>query len=142
MASSARIGKGTLLKIGDAASPEVFTTIAEMVTIGGSPGGVPDEIDVTNHDSPGLYEEIITGIIRTKTITGVANYIGDNTQQNALLTAMEAGTSKNFKLVFPTATPKTFSFAGRVNGWDVDPPIRGAMHLNFSIKQSGAATIS
>ena len=54
--SVATAGIGTLLQIGDAASPEVFTTIAEVLDISG-PGLVSDLVDVTNMSSPGSFEE-------------------------------------------------------------------------------------
>lgn len=141
MSSGAKLGKGTLFKVGDGASPEAFTTIGEVKSISGGPGGVADEIDVTNHDSVGRYEEIILGIIRTPTISLVCNYLGSNTQQNALKTAMDAETLLNFKIVYQSlTTPKTHSFAGRIKKWEITPPVNGAIDLSVDIKQTGADT--
>lgn len=137
--SDAVLGKGLILQIGDGASPEVFASIAEIVELDQTPGGAPDLVDVTNHDSPGFYEEVIPGIIRTKTLKGVANYIGSAaSKQNDLRSGMTAGTRKNFRLTIHRAsTNKTFIFSAIVIDWYVATPINGPERLNFSLKVTG-----
>ena len=59
--TSAIAAYGTLLKLGDGGTPENFTTIAEVRDIGGPELGA-DVVDVTSHDSPGAWEEVIETI--------------------------------------------------------------------------------
>ena len=60
MTTAAQIGAGTLFKRGDGASPEVFTTIAEVTSVDG-PTSVFDIIDVTTMESTGNDREFIAG---------------------------------------------------------------------------------
>ena len=64
---------GTLLKIGDGADPEVFTTIAEVLDISG-PGLSLDTEETTNHSSPGGWEEYVGTILRSGEVTFGINY--------------------------------------------------------------------
>lgn len=142
MATQAKLGKGTLLKKGDGASPEVFTAIPEILEISGTPGGTPDIIDVSNHDTADFYREEITGLITTTELTCRANYRGGgsaaNTVVHALETQMAAGTVANFQIILPTDTPETVSFAARVRSWQIVTPINEQMRVEFTLKTSGA----
>jgi predicted secreted protein len=142
MATLSKLGKGTILAVGDGASPEVFTQIPELLEISGSPGGTPDLVDVTNHDTTGLYREEITGLITTTELVCRANYrkagTSDNTTVLALRTQMEAGTVKNFRITLPTTTPQIINFAARVRSWNLVTPITEQMRVEFTLKSEGA----
>jgi predicted secreted protein len=146
MATQAKLGKGTLLKVGDAGSPETFTTIPEILEISGTPGGTPDEVDVTNHDTTGYWRETLSGLITAKTLTVRANWnkagSSGNTALMALQTQMEAGTTKNFQIVLPTTAAQTVTFASRVMDWQVLTPIEGQMTCEFTLKSTGSPTWS
>jgi predicted secreted protein len=138
--SSATLAKGTLFKMGDGASPEVFTTITELTSISSGPAGVTEVVDVTNHDTSGAIREKIPGLIEPVQITLRGNSVAD-TQQNAVRTAQEQRTLKNFKLVTTHLTPKTGAFAGYVIGHKIIPdPINGPNVVEIVIQQTGAVT--
>lgn len=138
MSSLAKLGKGTLLKRGQGTSPETYTTIPEILEISGSPGGTPDIIDVTNHDTSGLYRESITGLITMPEMTCRANYI-HHAQQDGLRSDMEAGSLVNFQLVIPAVGGNyTATFAARVRGWQVKTPLNEQQTVEFTLQPTGA----
>lgn len=139
MATTAFKGSQTLLKIGDAASPEVFTTIGEVVSIGAL-GQQNDLIEVTHLES--LAKEYIGGLPDGLEIAVVCNYKPTNAQQVALITAVTVGTSKNFKYTMPSGGGSlTFSFAALVLGWNIPSTTPNeAVHLEATLKITGAIT--
>jgi hypothetical protein len=70
MASIAKISNGTLLKIGDGASPENFTTIPEVMRLSG-PSVRFDLLDVTSHDTVGFFREWIPGLADGERVSDV-----------------------------------------------------------------------
>ena len=135
MSSSARLAKGTFLRLGTSASPPVYTNITELREISGTPGGTPDLVDVTNHDTAGLFREYITGLIAGDQITCKANYLGD-ANQTTLRTLRDAGTIGNFQIVIPLATPKVITFTAYVMSWKVNTDIASQMELEFTLQTS------
>lgn len=103
--TSAVLGAGTLLKLGDAASPEVFTTVAESVTIG-EIGETADEVEVTNMDS-GTSKEYIGGLKDGSQVEFTFNFLAANTQQEALRDGVR--TTKNFTVTWPDASTAAFA---------------------------------
>lgn len=60
-ATTGKAGIGVVLKMGDGASPEVFTTVANCTNL--SAGGVTlNMIDATHLDSPDFYQEFLPGL--------------------------------------------------------------------------------
>lgn len=141
-ATQAKLGKGTILSVGDASSPTNFTPILEILEVSGTPGGTPDRVSVFNHDSPTMWDEVLTAIIRPKTITIRANWqkagASANTVSLALQTQMEAGTTKYFRITLPTTTPQTITFQALVTDWQVTTPVAAAMEVVLSLENTGA----
>src|SRR5687767_552480 len=96
-----QIGYGTLLKLGNDASPQVFTTIAEVVSINGF-GFTASEVNATHMESPGAYEEFVGGLKTGDTMTVVLNMIRANSIQTKVV--WDAGLRRDFELNFPNAT--------------------------------------
>jgi hypothetical protein len=104
MATNAVLGAGSSLKLGDGASPEIFTTIAEVLRCG--PIGVQtNEIEVTHLSS--TAKEYIGALPEGATVEFSLNFVG-GTQQNALRDAV--GSTKNFKMQFSDNTQASFAF--------------------------------
>ena len=61
MTDNALLGIGSALQRGDGASPEVFTTIAEILSIGG-PSLTAGTVDATSMESLDRYAEFIAGL--------------------------------------------------------------------------------
>lgn len=112
MASAGIHAHGTLLKVGDGAGPEVFTTVAEISSITSSL--TADELDVTSHDSVDAWREFVQGL-KSMEITLEGNYIPANATQNltantGMLWLFDAGTLRNYQLIFPDSGTTTFTF--------------------------------
>lgn len=132
----AQLGKGVLLKRGNGASPEVFTTIEEMSAIPEAPSSLRDLVPAPHHDMVGFERPYILGLAEGNEIQGVANYVG-GTQQNGLLTDKDAGTDRTFQLLFPQFSNKLCTFTALVRGWSISPPIDGITALSFTLKVTG-----
>jgi hypothetical protein len=126
-------GIGTTFGVGDAASPEVFTTIAEILTISG-PNISAEEIEVTNLDSPNDFKEYISGLKDGGTIDLEVNWI-KGTQQVALRDAIAAGTKDNYELTFPTSPVTTAVFLGLPlsMGFSADPASQVTASISIRI---------
>lgn len=138
MSTLAFLGSQSLLQLGNGASPEVFTTIAEVTSIGDF-GQENDLIEATHMQS--TAKEYIYGLSDGVELPVVVNYIPANAQHVAALAAQAAKTTKNFKLVMPTGGGSlTFSFAALIKGWKLPFAPNEIVSLNLGLKISGAIT--
>lgn len=96
------LGAGSQFMLGDGASPEVFTKVAEVLRVS-SIGQTAAEIDVTNLDS--VAKEYIAALPDGETVEIQMNFIG-GTQQNALRDGVR--TTKNVKMRFSDKTQASF----------------------------------
>lgn len=135
---------GTLLQIGDGGGPEVFTTIAEIVTMTG-PSIAADTIEMTHHESPGSWEEFVIGVLRSGEVSMDLNYIPSDATQNAstgLLADLEAKTLRNFQMIFPDTGSTQFSFSAFVTGFEPSAPFDDKLGASVTIKLSGEPTLA
>lgn len=142
MPTSGTPGYGTLLKMGDAGTPETFTTVAEITDIE-LPEIKLNTDDATSHDSAG-WEESIATLLSGGEPTFKANWLPTNATQNestGVLYAILNRQKRNWKIVLPNSV-KTFSFAGIVTSFKGVPALKEKMSLEFKIKISGAVTPS
>jgi hypothetical protein len=100
--TQAILGAGSSLRLGDGASPEIFTKIAEVLRVGAI-GQTAAEIDVTNLDS--TAKEYIAALPDGETVSITMNFVG-GTQQNALRDGVR--TTKNFQMRFSDKTQASF----------------------------------
>lgn len=140
MTTLAYIGSQTLLQLGDAASPPVYTTIGEVTSIGPL-AQKKDLIEVTHLLS--TAKEFIGGLSDGQEISVDCNFIPDNVNQLALITAAgTASAAKKFKYVLPSTASggvKTFSFDAIVLSSSIGPTTPNtATTINFGLKISGA----
>lgn len=132
---------GTVLQIGDGATPENFTDIAELRDMVG-PALSADTEDVTPHGAAGGWEEHIATILRTGEITFMVNYDPTNATHIQLWTDMAARTLRNFQLVFPDIGGTTWSFAALITGFTPTEPVGGAFTADVTLKLSGQPTLA
>ncbi len=136
MPTSAVNANQTALQLGNGASPQSFTTIADGVALSGF-GQKNDLIEVTNFQS--TAKEFIGGLPDGQEITFTANYIPNNSQHVALMTAVRASSTKDFRLVLPpTVTPRTFSFSAVCMAFSLSLGPNAALQMAFTVKISGA----
>ncbi len=137
MTTAAFLGSQTLLQVGDGASPEVFTTIGEVVSI--SPlAQKKDLVEVTHLLS--TAKEFIGGLSDGQEITITCNLLQTNAQQVALLLAASTvSTAKNFKYKLPSGGGSlTSTFSAIVLSSAIGPTTPNtATQVTFGVKVSG-----
>lgn len=140
--SSAVSSFGTLLKIGDGATPsENFTTIAEVRDISG-PEYTRDTEEVTNHSTVGGYKEYIATLKDGGDVSFDLNFFQDTTHE-ALWDDYEAGTVRNFQIVFTVPSgDDTLTFAGIITSVGHSMPVQGVLTRSVTIKVTGQGTWS
>ena len=139
------IGLGTLLKIGDGATPEVFSAIAEVKDING-PVLSREFAEFTHQQSASGYREYKPTFKASGDVTFKCNFLPDDETQgfqtSGLLKDYEDGTLRNFELLFPDTGATKASFAAYVANISPGAPIAGALELNVTLRVTGPVTWS
>ena len=133
---------GTLLQLGDAGSPEAFTTIAEVRDISG-PALSHDTEDVTNHSSPNAWEEFITTIGRSGEVTFPINFIpthATHDEVSGLVSLAYSGALRNWRLVL-SSTGRRWAFSAMVTNFEGNSAVVGAQSADLTLKISGRPTL-
>lgn len=137
--SSAVQTQGTVFKVGDGGSPEIFNAVAEVVDFDG-PGGTAAEIDVTNLGS--TAKEYILGLKDEGDFSLTVNFIPGDAQQTRLFTLRDTRASANFKLVLYDGASTTFSFAGYVKQFSITGKADDKVVGKIALRITGAVTRS
>ena len=143
MATSARLGFGVKLKMGDGGDPtEAFTDIGEIrgeFTF----GEAVELVEATNHQSPANaagnpYREYITGAEDGEEVTIPVNYDPtDGTHDNITGLRSKKGALVNFELHEP-GNPNKASFSALVIGVSRSYPVDDIMQMEVTLKPTGA----
>lgn len=134
--------KGTLLKVGDGASPEVFTTIAHVTNIPG-PETSRDMMDATALDSAGGYRESIPGLRDGGEIQIEGFFDATDTGQQALRTNLEdEEEARNFQVVLPVAIAKQWNFTAYCNKYAPGHAVNGIAAFSATLKITGKPTLT
>lgn len=140
MTSTAQKSQGATIAVGNGASPEVFTTIANITGIGGPNLEAPD-IDVSDLSS--TFREYLLGLPDAGTLELSGFYSQANTQHQTLRDAVQAGTAYNFKITLTEGSPlETVTVSARVMAWSMNIAVDEAVSMEMSLKISGAPTFS
>jgi hypothetical protein len=128
----------TKIYIGDGESPEVFTKIDEVFSIG-PVGGTKELVDFTNHDTEDYYDYEVFDLKDGKEIQVEANEIFGNTSQGLVRTADANSTKDNWKIVYRDGSYDLFP--GLVMSAETDPSdLKNRVIFRFTIKIAGAVT--
>lgn len=135
--STAFDGYGVIIGVGDGASAEAFTDIAEVIDVNG-PGYSKDVIDVSHASSPDKYREKIAGFIDAGEVTLTANM----TQSDfaSLLALLEAEALNNYKLTIPDdnfSTLPTIVFAAHITSLSSPIPTQDKVTMDVTFTISG-----
>jgi len=134
--TSAVLGAGTLFKLGDSASPIVYTTIGEVVNIGPI-GSTAELVEVTNMDS-GNDKEYIAGLQDGDEVEIEFNWT-KGTQQVALRAAQN--TTVPIQVTWPDSPATTATFSYVVLKFGINPTTPGeAVTASVSGKITGTIT--
>jgi predicted secreted protein len=146
MASQAIFAQGTLLKIGDGATPtESFTTIAEVKSIDG-PKFDTDDVDVTTHDTSDGFHEYIPGLKEGGELGFAINLVPTHAT-HSLATGllgryMEDGDKRhNFQLALPDGAT-VWTIPGYVKTFGIGAPVDNVLSADVSIKVSSRPTLA
>ena len=134
-------GFGTLLKRGDGATVEVFSTIAEIRSISG-PNMSLETIDATHMESPGGFREVLPSFKTAGEVTLECNFLPGDTNHQALITDFKNRTKKNFKIVWPNTDTTTWSFTGYVTGFSPSAAVGDMLSASVTVTVTGDVTIS
>lgn len=134
--TAAVLGLGTTLQVGNAASPEVFTTISEVLNMSG-PNISAEDIDVTNFDS--TAREYISGVADSGSVSFEVNYIGQ-TQQQTLRADVTAGTARNYRITWNNSPATVANFSARVMEFTPSTDPNSQNKASVTLKVSGSVT--
>lgn len=128
--------KGTLLKRGNGASTEVFSTINGVRNLDG-PGMSREYIDVTHHTSSGGYRERRPSFKDGGQVTFDLLWDPNDVVHEGLLTDYEGDTLRNFKQVFTDVSSTTWQVAAYVSTFEVSAPIDDALMARVALDITG-----
>jgi predicted secreted protein len=118
---------GVVLKQGE-------ITVGAVTNISG-PALKADQIDVTAHDSPDGYREYIQGLKDGGEIALEMVFVPDDSGQEALAAAFEAGTVDSYTIEYPDEWG--WSFDAIVTAYEVTSPLTDQLGCNVTLKVSG-----
>jgi predicted secreted protein len=142
MASLAVSAFGTLLKIGDGASPESFVTIAELRTISG-PSLSAETIDVTTHNTATPFRRHIAGLLDGGDVSFDINFIPTETTHGygaGLLKDMTDRTRRNFQIIFPDTGTTTWLLPAIITAFAMSSDPADVLKASVTIKVAGPPT--
>ena len=141
--TSAIAGVGAEFQLSDGASPEVYTKVAEVLSISG-PELSAEQVEVTSLDSTGGYKEFIPGLLDGGTVQIEFNYVDGNSNQETLRTRVSttSQTASNYRIQLPDSPLSYVTFAGIVESYSMNVESGSAITVSAGIKISGAPTWS
>jgi predicted secreted protein len=143
--SKAQSTLGTKLFV-ETATTGTFVAIGEITAVGSITDDSASDIDVSSLDST-EYKEYISGLKDPPSVDFGANYVADDTGQLRIQTLFASGAVVKFKLTVGKALtqngdPLTIIRSGYVSKCGFDTPVDNKISLNFTVRFSGAPTIT
>ena len=134
---AAQQGKALLMKIGNGASPEVFTTIGGMRS---NTLTMNDEmVDITNKDSAGARTILAQGGVNSITIAG-SGVFTDLASETTLKTSFNLAALINYQFLVPNFG--TFTGAFMLTSLEYAGEYNGEVTYSFTFESSGATTFA
>jgi TP901-1 family phage major tail protein len=130
-------GSALLMKIGDAASPEVFTTIGGMRSTSLT---LNDEmVDVTNKDSSNARTILAQGGVNSVSVSG-SGVFTDSTSEGTLKGKFNISALTNYQFLVPDFG--TFTGAFMLTTLEYGGEYNGEVTYSFTFESSGAITFA
>ena len=130
-------GSAVLIKVGNGASPEVFTTIGALrsssITINS------EQIDVTKKDSSRVRTLLANAGIKSFSVSG-SGIFDDGASHQTILTAFNATAFVNFQFLVPDYNTFTGSF--QVTSIEYSGEYNDSAQYSLSFESAGAVTIA
>jgi len=143
MASSAFWAYGSALQLGDGATSEAFTAIAEITEMLAFDMN-RDVIDVTSHNSSDGYREKMPGLRDAGSLGIKANWLPNNVthdETTGIMASFNTNTLHNWRVVLPGSIA-TAAFSGFVSAIKGDLPLEEQGILEFTVEISGKVTVT
>lgn len=137
MASTGLVARGTTIAVSDGASPEVYTTIPNIDSIGG-PSATADEIEITDLSS--TAKEYLLDLVDNGTVSISGNHNPTETLHDQLRSDNAASTARNYRITLPSSPEVTYTFNARVSEFTMDEAIASALRFNATLRVTGAVT--
>ncbi len=134
MATEAAIGHGSIFAHGDGGAPEVFTPLAEVVTIT-PPQLVRDTVDATHMASPEKWREFVPGLKDGGEVSLEMNFIPGNSDWDILFTEFDNDVASNWKITFPNS--EAWIFLAYCTGIETAVPLDDKMSATATFKVTG-----
>lgn len=133
------IGIGTILKVGDGAGPEVFTTVARVMEVDW-PKLKAYMVETTNH-SDEYVQQSHSGVREFTGFSVTLEWTDDEATHATIRTNFDSNTAKNYKLISPD-TQVTYTFAAFVEEIGRETKIKDVQRMKIMIRPQGAAVES
>lgn len=125
---------GVTIAASDNQSPESFTTIGDVLSIGG-PSGTAAEIDTTHLGS--AAREFLIGLRDEGSVSLECNYDPDSTQHQDLLSDRDNEALRQYRITLTDTTPLTWTFFAYVSEAQLQVSIDEAVKINFTLRLTG-----
>lgn len=143
-----KIGHGTILKRGDAASPENFSEVAQILDVN-PPKGSADAVETTTYQTTNRARTYIAGLIAYGVVPLKVLYDRDASHLT-LYGDFKSGEVRYWEVVIPAntavdqegagAADETWLFQGFVKTFDVLTPLAGRVEADIEIQVSDDIT--
>ena len=134
---AAQKGRALLMKLGNAASPEVFTTIGGMRSTSIS---LNDEtVDITNKDSGTTRELLAQGGIYSMSVSG-SGVFTDSASEATLQGDMNQSALTNYQFLIPDFG--TYTGAFQLTSLEYAGEYNGEVTYTFAFESSGTITFA
>lgn len=134
---AAQKGSALLMKIGDGASPEAFTTIGGMRSTSMT---LNDEmVDVTNKDSGRARTLLAQGGVNSMTVSG-SGVFTDTASETTLRGKFDVAALTNYQFLVPDFGTYTGSF--QLTSLEYAGEYNGEVTYSFTFESSGALTFA
>lgn len=139
MAVSVTAAHGVVIKLGNGASPEVFTAIDGVHNGPNGPGFQPAMISARHHGSNDTFMKVST--VDKTPVTFDVYYDSGDTNHAALITAAKGGDKKNFEMTLTDTGAEKYAFGAYVQA-SYTGQVDGFNIYSIQLSIDGAITIS
>ena len=130
---SAQKGSELLIKIGDDASPEVFTALAGLRTKTAAINA--ETVDITNSDTVQKWRELLPGAgVKSMAVSGSGVFL-DAAVDQTLVTEVMAQTFRDFQIVIPGLG--TFEGRFQITQWQFAGEHNAEVTYDISLESAG-----
>ena len=134
---AAQKGSAMLMKVGNGASPEVFSTIAGLRSTSLTVNN--ESVDVTNKDSSGKRTLLEAAGVQTISVSG-SGVFTDGASETTIKTNALADTQNNYQFLVPDFG--TFTGAFQVTSLEYAGEFNGEVTYSMSFESGGAITFA